>query len=175
MGADLFIQSIGEATQSKYTDLFHKALKERGAIAQEICGTAHADTKCRQDKRWQAAQAQVEEYHNAMYSEGYFRDSYNVWNVLWTLGLSWWQDVGRLLDEEGKLSGRELIQFKEMVVNAEQQLPEKEYFDKYHVKITKTGENSLPEIHKYFGERRQELLDFIDQAISLGEPIVCSI
>ena len=37
----------------------------------------------------EAAQAEVAKYFDLMYSEGYFRDSYNVTNVLWRLGLTW--------------------------------------------------------------------------------------
>ena len=175
MGADLFIPSISENIRNKYTPLFHQALKQRDAIIKQITGGTYPNAQCHQDARWQAAQAKVDEYHDAMYSEGYFRDPYNCWNVLWTLGLLWWQDVARLIDNEGKLRGNTLIEFKEMVVNAEQVLPGEDFFKKYHVKITKTGEKSLPEIHKYFKDRRQVLLDFIDQAISLGEPILCSV
>jgi hypothetical protein len=41
--------------------------------------------------------------HNA---KAYFRDSYNMSNVLWTLNLSWWQDVLPLLDEKLELKGK---------------------------------------------------------------------
>jgi hypothetical protein len=175
MGADLFIESISNKTQNQYGELFAKALHNRDAISKEITGTAQANAQCREDSRWKEAQARVEEYHDAMYSKGYFRDSYNCWNMLWTLGLSWWQDVGKLLDTDGILSGNNLIKFREMVVNAEQVLPGKDYFEKYNLTITETGENSLPEIHKFFITRRQALLDFLDEAISLGEPIICSV
>jgi hypothetical protein len=36
-------------------------------------------------------------------SLGYYRDPYNPTSTLSTFGLSWWTDVGSLLDDEGNL------------------------------------------------------------------------
>src|SRR6185437_1103411 len=41
-------------------------------------------------------------------SKAYFRDSYNLSNVLWTLGLSWWRDVLPFLNEQLELKGQKL-------------------------------------------------------------------
>jgi hypothetical protein len=46
------------------------------------------------------AQEDVERLYEKMYEEGYFRDSYNASSVLWPLGLSWWTDVGALLETD---------------------------------------------------------------------------
>ena len=50
------------------------------------------------------AQQRVEHCYDQMLSQGYFRDPYNNWDVLWQFGLSWWTDVIPMLDKEARLS-----------------------------------------------------------------------
>lgn len=45
---------------------------------------------------------------NAMYPpDGYFRDSYNETSLFWVLGLSWWTDVGDLMDRRNPIVDEE--------------------------------------------------------------------
>jgi hypothetical protein len=108
-------------------------------------------------------------------SESYFRDSYNMTSVLWTLGLSWWRDVLPLLDANLELKGRELQRFREQVARAEQRLPTAEDLLQAGVRLEKTGERSLKELHRYHIEKRKSLLRFLDVAIENDTPIICSL
>jgi hypothetical protein len=76
MGADLYIRAIHDPIVEKYQPLFDKAVRRRDALPSD-------------SNEQEVAQQEVEKYYDLMYSEGYFRDSYNSTNVLWTLGLSW--------------------------------------------------------------------------------------
>src|SRR6185312_1760536 len=126
-------------------------------------------------KKWNAAQEEVTNYYELMYSEGYFRDSYNCTSVLWTLDLSWWRDVTPLCDDHGDLKGENLVKFREMVASANQWLPSRRQLKKQHATVDEEGENSLEEWHKYYREKRQKLLAFLDQAIELNTSIHCSL
>ncbi len=111
----------------------------------------------------------------ALPSESYFRDPYNVTSVLWTLGLSWWRDVLPLLDANLELKGRTLQRFREQVARAEQRLPTAEDLLQARVRVEDTGERSLEDLHRYYIEKRKTFLRFLDGAIENDVPIICSL
>ncbi len=90
MGADLYITALYEPTHEKWEPEFERAARARDEAPDE------ASRK--------AAQVRVEHAYGQMYSRGYFRDSYNDWNLLWKFGLSWWTDVIPMLNSEGCLA-----------------------------------------------------------------------
>jgi phosphopentomutase len=77
MGSDLSIQSISRPLQDKHQQTFHAYARRRDAATTE-------------DER-KRFQRKVEEAYAKMYSAGYFRDSYNNSNLLWKLGLDYWE------------------------------------------------------------------------------------
>lgn len=162
MGADLYIKPIFKPQNDKYSDLFHKACVRR-------------DKAKRGSKTAAKEQQAVSFWYNKMYAKGYFRDSYNCWTMLRTVGLSWWNDVSPLLTKKGELRGKNLKKFRDMVAKAKQKLPSKEQIIKWGGMVEETGEYSLPEIHKYFQEKRQRLIDFLDVAIKNKYPVECSL
>lgn len=162
MGADLYIHEINRPLMQKYQPLFDQAVQLRNSFP-------------RGSKEAEEAQKEVSKYYDLMYSEGYFRDSYNGSNVLNRLGLSWWQDVIPLCTEDKELKGNNLARFREMVATAELALPSKKELEEGGAPVAEEGEDSLAEWHKYFAEKRQELLAFLDQAIALNTAIYCSL
>lgn len=162
MGADLYIKSITDKAKAEYQPYFDKAVKVRDSLPKD---TEASET----------AQELVTYFYDRMYpDEGYFRDSYNATSLLATLGLSWWQDVGKMLNSKGNLKGHKLAQFRDMVAEASQNLPDKDTLAKNGAKLDE-GDNSVDAWHKYFQEKRQRLLNFLDHAIDLKEPVYCSI
>jgi hypothetical protein len=95
--------------------------------------------------------------------------------VLWALGLSWWRDVSPLCNERGDLEGEDLKKFREMVAAANQWLPSRRQLRKNGARVEETGDNSLEEWHKYYHEKRQKLLCFLDRAIQLNTAVHCSL
>jgi hypothetical protein len=92
MGADIYLRSITEPARDHYHPLFEQAVARRNAAVPGSEAEA-------------SAQAEVTRLYAAMYPEdGYLRDSYNASSLFWVLDLSWWKDVGSLLDEEGLLA-----------------------------------------------------------------------
>jgi hypothetical protein len=162
MGADLYIEKIHHPLMQKYEPLFEAAVRRRDSFPS-------------QSKEAEAAQREVTKYYDLMYSEGYFRDSYNATSVLWRLGLSWWEDVTPLCTKKRKLRHDKLRKFRDMVANANLELPSKEEIENHSGKVDEEGENSLAEWHKYFIEKQNELLAFLDKAIELKSPIHCSL
>lgn len=162
MGADLYIKAVHDPIVKKYQSLFDKAVRQRDALPKD-------------SQEHDRAQQEVEKYYDLMYSEGYFRDSYNSTNVLWTLGLSWWRDVVPLLNEQRELTGDNLRWFRDRVAAGSQCLPTKEKLRERGVQVDDTGENSLEACHQYFIEKRAELLRFLDMAIELQTGIRCSL
>jgi len=107
--------------------------------------------------------------------EHYFRDSYNGTSVLWTLDLSWWQDVTPLLNKEGHLTGNNLTKFRDKVANAKQTLPDTNKLKEMGCAVKPRGQESVKGWHKYYTEKKQRLLDFLDRAIKLETYIDCSL
>jgi len=162
MGADLYIQSgIDTTEKDKWEEKFNKAVEIRNAIPKD------------NELARNAAQEQVMEYYDKMYDAdlGYFRDSYNPTSLLWQYGLSWWTDVGDMLDEEGNLSPAEaqklldIIKAKEITeVNRSSDICIKDE-DGYREE----------EWLEYFQDKRERFITFLKTAIDLNEPIYCSI
>lgn len=160
MGADLYIHRITDVAKEKYSPLFEEAVKLRNKSADSV-------------KEYH--QKKVNEYYNAMYpDEGYFRDSYNGTNLLWTLNLSWWQDAPKYLDENGNLKGDKLSEFRDLIVSAPQHLPNREELIKLHCRVDEEGENSVEGWHKFFVEKRERLIKFLNSAIENKDEIVVS-
>src|SRR5580698_2449823 len=105
MGADLYLEKIHHPRMKQYEPLFQAALGKR-------------DSARPKSREFRAAQREVGKYYDLMYAEGYFRDSYNVTNVLNRLGLSWWADVSPLCTTDRKLCGDNLRRFRDMVAAA---------------------------------------------------------
>ena len=161
MGADLYIRKITDPARAKYQPLFEEAAEKRD----------NAKSK-KQKKIWQA---KIDEFFEAMYpADGYFRDSYNSSSVLWTLGLSWWEDCDKLLNKNGNLSGKNLSLFIEMIENAEQYLPTEEELKERGLDLTKEG-NSLKDWHDYYTKKREKLLEFLKSAKKNKWAVTCSI
>lgn len=110
-----------------------------------------------------------------IFSAAYFRDSYNAYNVLWTIGLSWWKDVIPLLNQDSELIGENLMRFRNQVASADQRLPTANELAALGLRVTESGENSLEALHRNFRNRRKELLKFLDLAIKHDLPVLCSL
>jgi hypothetical protein len=160
MGADLYLGKECEIARKYVEPLFDQAVKlrdkyQRGSVEAKV------------------AQEMVSAVYDAMYPDSaYFRDSYNATSVLWTLGLSWWQDVKP--NSRGNLSGKNLKSFRNRVAKAKQNLPTLEELKTKNVTID-DGENSVESWHKYYTEKRAKLLTFLDRAIKERKAIRCSL
>ncbi len=161
MGADLYIEKINKPIQEKYEPPFEAAVRRRDSLP-------------RGSKEAEAAQAEVTKYYDLMFSEGYFRDSYNVTCLLNWLGLSWWQDVIPLCTRARKLRQDKLRKFRDMVANATLEPVTREKIEARGGTVDE-GENSLEEWHRYFMEKHAELVVFLDQAIDLNTHVTCSL
>src|SRR5262249_4419817 len=104
-------------------------------------------------------QGKVDEYFDKMLSAGYYRDSYNSWNLLWKLGLDYWVWFKSFLDDE-----RQLQPDKAALVL--QEVESRHYL---------LDDITDPDDRKFFDERFEEFTGFLRTAISLGEPVDCSI
>src|ERR1017187_4635530 len=151
MGADLYIEKLQQPLRQKYEPLFEAAVKKRDALPPN-------------SRKAHAAQKVVTKYYDLMYSQGYFRDSYNVGNVLNRLGMSWWVDVKPLCTPDRKLHGGQLRRFRDMVANAKLTLPMREEIEKQGGTVGDTDKNSLAAWHKYFAREHTALLAFLNQA-----------
>jgi hypothetical protein len=104
-------------------------------------------------------QDKVDEYFGKMYGEGYYRDSYNDSNLLWKLGLDYWEWFGSHLDKDRLLHPEKA----EVIL--------KEALDRRHLlEEVEDGDE-----RKYFEEKFGEFTEFLRTAIRTGEPIHCSI
>ena len=79
-----------------------------------------------------------------------------------------------MCNERGDLEKENLRKFREMVAAANQWLPSRRQLRKHGARVEETGDNSLEEWHKYYHEKRQRLLTFLDRAIQLNTAVHCS-
>ncbi len=100
-----------------------------------------------------------QKYESKFASAGYFRDSYNDSNLFWKLGLDYWVWFAGYLDDEGHLSPENAALVLEEIQSRKHKLDEIEAAEDQH----------------YFHEKYDELVGFLQTAIELDEPIVCSI
>lgn len=155
MGADLYTKSIADPARKQYEEEFQRLCCQRdSALTNEEKGEI---------------QKKIGKCWDLMYPEsGYFRDSYNSWNLLWQLDLSWWRDVGKMLDERGYLTPEKAKEFREMVAGRELPTPPKAFHGEGW------GE-STNKVYHHFVSKKAQLLRFLDKAVELGEPILCSL
>jgi len=153
MGADLYIKSISDASQRKYEPEWRKWINAR-----DKAKTEEESKRCQQE---------AVKYFDLMYPEdGYFRDSYNASNLLWQFDLSWWRDIGPMLDENGYLSMPKIRALRDTVAPKGVPNPPKDV-DKW--------DEDADTVYKYFVDKKERFLRFLDKAIELNEPIFCSI
>ena len=109
-----------------------------------------------------------EKYLNLSYElhEGvYFRDSYNCASIAWSLGLSWWDDVYPMLDNENKLSKNKTHELIKMIKLKNLYISDDllEYFQ------------TKEEARNFLDNKRKELLSFLNKSIDSNQEINCSL
>lgn len=160
MGADLYIKPISNKHKAEWRPKFDEAVALRDAAQDEVAR--------------EAAQKLVSEAYDKMYADdGYFRDSYNGTSVLNRLGLSWWQDMEYDLDSEKdpnehNVSPDACRRFLAKVKAAELQPATRAELEDRHCKVENEGDNSVDGWNKYFTEKRQRLIAFLERAIEHG-------
>jgi hypothetical protein len=179
MGADLYIKSISDATQSKWKPVFDQAITERDALMEPSGSWRKEPTDPKKLRAFKAAQRRVDRAYRRMYSTaGYYRDSYNVTSVLWTLGLSWWGDVGKMLDHDGNLHPDNTKMFVEMIQRATPMFDDlkalKKHLKEHHATLDQ-GKNSVEEWAKSYRRERDRLVRFLRKAIHMNESVYCSV
>ena len=117
---------------------------------------------------------EVTELNTAFHdSPDYFRDPYNGLCVMWTLNISWWDDVIPMLDTEGCLSGEPLRQLYKKIEASVQILPTLEMLRENHVMV---DENQTVEMwQEFLLDKREKLCSFLQRAIQNDSKVVCSL
>ena len=149
MGADLYIQSLFQPNSQRWE-------KELEA-AEKFCASLPEGRA-----EWQKAQERIFECWHELYSQGYFRDSYNDLCLLWKFGLSWWNDVIPMLDDGYLMSVIAAERLLAMLSEREEAFEER-------------LESLSDEEQQDFRTRYIELRQFLNQAIAMEEPIDCSL
>ena len=120
-----------------------------------------------------AIQKMVSIASDEMYSVGYFRESYGGGGVLNRLGLSWWQDFGKVVNKQGFVSPRGAQKFLKILQQAKF-APIETYAKEKGLSVDDKS-NSLAAWDKHHKARKKELEKFLQTAIDLKEPIRASI
>jgi hypothetical protein len=152
MGADLYLRAGFEQNRSRWQACFDQAVIRLDQAAQ---GSAERD---------QAESEAIAAYEQLYGADGYFRDPYNDWSVLWKFGLSWWDDVIPLLDEGGFLSPANAGRLLGMLEGRQAQF---EQADNADVSDLEDAQD--------FRERSTALRQFLKRSVELKEPIECSL
>lgn len=179
MGADIYLNSAFEASKAQYQPIFDAAVEARNRKLQEL-GNVPLD-----HPTIAPLQEKVTDAYEALFSTGYFRDSYNDSNFLWTRDLSWWADVGEMLDGEGYLPIDKTKELRERILAAPALTTE---FVREHVEARRkrNADNGWGEFkpasdedveawREFWVEQQEKLIALIDQSIALDEPLLCSV
>jgi hypothetical protein len=158
MGADLYLRSVFQPNFDRYEPQFEDWVRRRNELQKR--------GKLEEAK---AAQKEVETYHDRMYEHGYFRDSYNPTNLLWLFGLSWWEDIGSWLNDEGELAPDKAQAFLHLLAEREAQ------FETNLAGQIVWEDWTKAEMETYFREKYERLKVFLKEAIDRNEAIECSI
>lgn len=173
MGADLYIRTLNDKCRAEWEPKFEAAVAARDAA---FPGHGIPVKGNPQRKEFEKLQAAVSEAHEKMYSEGYFRDSYNSWNLFSKIGLSWWQDVIPLQNKKGEIRGPRIKKFVSML---EAHPVTEEAISVFRAQVTaetgKAPEESREELLKYYQTQHAELTAFCRKALELKEPIYASL
>jgi hypothetical protein len=149
VGADLYLRPVFTENREQWEPLFNQAVERR-------------DKAPKGSLEQKQAQGEVEGYYNRMYERGYFRDPYNNWDLLWKFGLSWWDDIIPLLDEDGCLSVEQVRNVQEMLTERE------DIFEQSLVELSKRDQ-------RYFRSRYRALRKFLKEALERNLPVDCSL
>lgn len=116
MGADLYIQSEFRKAENAYrnesrrvhgewvrlSEKLRVQKSEEGSLTFAVRDGQEINTETMglvTEEQLLECGKRADELDSLIYSPShYFRDSYNEGSLLWSLGLSWWQDIGGLID-----------------------------------------------------------------------------
>lgn len=179
MGADLYVDKVFK--RDPRIDKIGEKLDEVRGSMRNLPDDAPESAMKRHEKREKALMDAYNHFYDKTYSveNGYFRDSYNLSNLLWVLGLDYWVWIGDLLDTEGNLHSRQI----KIVLAKIESIPLTKTKVKHYLKDRKIklgqGHKSPDEEFKdwldYFVEKRKRFIRFLRMAIEADSPIECSI
>ena len=147
MGADLTIKT---KDYPEYMRLLHEYMR----LLHEL-----------NESKWEQSNAFEKEH--GFNGENYFRDSYNNSNLLWVLGLSWWEDIKRFLTREGDILPDKAANLLELVRSRSITIPADD--DAYGL-----GREANKLGREYFEQKKQRFEAFLQRAIDLKLPIHAS-
>jgi hypothetical protein len=183
MGAELSIESLYDRAWERHGDDYRQAVADRDNFRSESSGRLGPDLASAVQLHVDAALGRLladdlpaldpaaeRAYHQlraleraVMEIEGQievgntFFDPY----IGGLFPMSWWERVLPLLPENpGYMPVKNVVEFLEMVKNADQRLP--------------SGEDN-EEMADDFRKRRQELIEFLERAVELGEAVWCDL
>lgn len=156
MGADIYLESKFRKNHDLYKEKFEKAVTARDM-----------ETNPLERNRLQIL---VSEYFDKMYSEGYFRDSYNPSSFMAVIDLSWWVDVVPMLNKKGYLpikNTRKLLKMIEDRPMTDDRI--EAHMKKHNIHTEKV------EWKKFFKKQHEEFRALLQESIDLKEPLRMSL
>jgi hypothetical protein len=171
MGADVYLQSVSNKAYKEWNPKFDEAVAKRDALPDDASEEERA-----------AAQAEVEAMYDKMYGQGYYRDSYNSSNLLWLLGMSYWTDVEKLLNQEGTMSVTNMEKLLAKVNRAAKVSLKDDALRAFiegkaanMIDPDKDREKQIVDWMQYFRGKYESLTSLLRQAIELKEPLLFSV
>lgn len=175
LGADLYIKSKFDSNFAKVNPLFRSAIEERD--------------KCKSGtSKYSRAQDKVDQFFDQLYcpEAGYWRDPYNSNSLFGQLeGLSWWNDVCPRLDDQDQLHPPDVawllneVRSRRLTVQAnltEEQECASDVVEKVvDVAVEARAENLSADDVEWFLGRKFRLVAFLEEALRLNKPVVCSL
>tara|TARA_R100000458_G_C8258925_1_gene234645 strand:+ start:798 stop:1235 length:438 start_codon:yes stop_codon:yes gene_type:complete len=113
---------------------------------------------------------ELEPLYDKIYKQGdvYFRDSYNSGSVMWAMGMSWWDDVVPMLDQDGNLSHEDTLKLVNMITDAPINVST-DFLENM------PDEWTIDDAQKYLREEQQKLVSFLMRAVETDDTVGCSL
>ena len=113
---------------------------------------------------------ELEPLYDKIYKQGdvYFRDSYNSGSVMWAMGMSWWDDVVPMLDQDGNLSHEDTLKLVNKITDAPINVSA-DFLENM------PDEWTIDDAQKYLREEQQKLVGFLMRAVETDDTVGCSL
>lgn len=154
MGADLYRTGHDEI-YAQLKPSFDEAIAHRNA---QPAGSAAES----------AAQATVDHLYDLIYPDShYFRDNYNHTSLLWKLELSWWKDLTPFVDDDSVMHPDGCRAFRKEIADRAELLT-------YNIRDLPDDDPGHLD-KRYFTDKFNRLLTFLQTAADAGDSISCSV
>lgn len=175
MSMEMVIAKVLDSARALYGDACQEFLAEALATGGRVRWLELNDRDVPKGLKAEAdkASASYEAFLPLLYPpDGYFQDNDNGTSLARTIGLDWRVVLPVYCNDKKQMEGAKLRRFRDLMAGVKQEFPTVP--ELIALGVTVDGDNTWMDWAKYFKEKLDRLVAFLDTAISLGQPVEVS-